>query len=423
MRRSGLSKVISGLVLAGVALTGLQAEDAAAGPSDVCDPVGDALFEAGEAALARDAYIKALTANPQMTCVSARLKVIADVTTNKQAAVDQATCERAKDLADVGKRKEAEALYVEILKGRQEPCAREGLAGLRSEPKAVERARDWLAPIASVSALGATILVAGLALGALVFIAISYSGPVRRLMKRSKILGWPFRPRLGVVAFGATGVKIGVSSGVTGLVRMHLSHLAKKQQQGGSDYRLDRITGVEGIATAVGGLAALAPQFKALSALITAVPQLARLPRYKLHGELQEATGAGAGLTVILDKQHSQGEGATLWTRATPADAAGYQALAAGAAGWADFLIREREGLQRPAYTNNAEGYAYLRTGIQLELDEQKENARRAYVSAVKADPSNVAALLNLSVAEAWNQDYDEAINLLEMAESVLEGQ
>lgn len=411
-------------ILVGVLALGASfAPFAGAAPPVPCSPAADALLAAEQTKAATDAYVKALTAQPQLRCATRRLKAIAAKTKADASSSAKDGCTRAADLAGVGKRKEAEAKYVEILKSRDEECARSGLEELRADPSWIEDLRDWMAPIASALALGAILLLGGLAILGALFVAMTYWSWTRHRLSRTPFIRWAFRPRVGVTAFTDAGVTPPIGSGVTGLVRMHLRRLARRQEQGGSDYRLDRITGTEGIATAVGRLAGLAPQFKALSALLAVIPQLARLPRYTVNGALQNGTvsAGGAGLTVILDEQHMQGEGVTLWSHTSNIDGPAYQSLAAGAAGWTDFLIRQREGFERPSYTTSAESYAYLRTGVQLEAEGREGEARSAYMSAVKVDPANVGALLNLSVAAAREGQFADAITWLEIAQSVLE--
>jgi tetratricopeptide (TPR) repeat protein len=388
----------------------------------VCDPTADALLDAGERTLARDAYAKALSANPTLRCAVTRLAAIRARENITESAKAKAKCDRAQDLADVGKEKEAEALYVEVLKTRDEQCAREGLTDLRSDAwwteDALQDANDWLAAASAAFALLATFMLILAAIGALIIVGITYFGRFGRRFGRFFL-----RTRLGVGVFTDGGVDPPIGAGVTNLVRIHLRRMALKQEQGGSDYGLDRVTGIEGIAKSIGGLADLAPQFKALSALLLAIPSLGRFPRYTLNGSLQRGTPRGAGLTVILDHQRWQGEGITLWSQTT-ADAASYQALAAGAAAWTDFLVREQtEQEQTTPFTKDAESYAYLRTGFQLERDDRRADARCAYVSAIRADPTNVAALLNLSVAAARDGDLQDAVTWLRTAKDLLDAE
>lgn len=411
--------VAGGVAAAALYFTVVPQNSAAQGP--VCVPTADALVAARQYAKATEAYIKALGEDPKRACAVEMLKAID--ARSKRDAEDAATagCARAADLERAGRRTDATAKYLEILKARDKRCARDGLKQLRTDPEPIEDLRDWMAPIASALGLAAILTLAALVIGAAVFVALSYWARARRVLKEMPVIGKAFAPRVEVAAFGEGGATPAVAGGVTNLTRMHLRRLARRQEEGGSDYRLDRITGVEGVAKAVGRLADLAPQLKTFSALLSAVPQLARLPRYTVNGSLQALSVDRAGLTVILDHQHQQGEGVTLWSSAKANDPSAHQALAAGAAAWADFMIREREGVRGPAITGSGESYAYLRTGVQLEGDGRGDEARGAYLAAVRIDPTNTGALLNLSVGEARRGDFASAVTWLEMALSVAE--
>src|SRR5262249_17600234 len=141
------------------------------------------------------------------------------------------------------------------------------------------------------------LVIVGAVLGA-IFVWLTYWRHAREWMKQQPLLRRSFRPRLAVTAFddgGADPATIG--SGVTALVRQHLYRLARLQEAN-ADYMLDRLTATEDVASAVGELGDLAPQFKAFSALLTVIPQLARLPRYSLGGALQASGQLGGGITM-----------------------------------------------------------------------------------------------------------------------------
>ena len=102
-------------------------------------------------------------------------------------------------------------------------------------------------------------------------------------------------------------------------------------------------------------------------------------------------------------------------------DAGTYHAIAAGAAGWADYTIREREQLEKTRFVKNAQSFAYLRCGLQLQDDGRDDDARIAYRDAVSADEANVAALLNLAVLDAARGEYPAAIQWLRDAKRAVE--
>lgn len=337
------------------------------------------------------------------------------------AATAAATpCGGADALASAGESSPAKAVYSRLLlKNPQQACATQGLEALNKKSWSTN-VRDWLGQVTAILALAALgFTIAFAAVGAL-FAALTYLRPVRNWMRRRRILRKLFRPRLAISIFDDGGAPAALGGGVTVLIREQLAELSG-QQDADPNYTLDRLTATEDVAAVVGKLGDVAPQFKSLSAVLTVIPQLARLPRYTLNGALQAAGQMGGGITAILDEQHAASEGSTLWSRASTTDAGTYHALAAGTAGWADYTIRGREQVPVTRFTGSADSFGHLRSGLQLEEDGRLGEARTAYVSAVRADATNVAALLNLAVLDARGNRFTDAIGWLWVARDVLE--
>jgi tetratricopeptide (TPR) repeat protein len=187
--------------------------------------------------------------------------------------------------------------------------------------------------------------------------------------------------------------------------------------------RIDSTGGVESIAKAIGGLGELAPQAKGAAGLLTAVPALARTPRYSIDGTLQLAGVAGDGLTVNLKERGSLTATTTFWWRPPtgPGSPDAYSQLAAAAAGWADFLIREREALERSGLTRDAMSFGYFHAGVELDRAGRLDAAHDTYLEALDHDDENIGALLNLGLLYAREQKYERALEVFTRAVGVAE--
>src|SRR5207248_8707477 len=95
--------------------------------------------------------------------------------------------------------------------------------------------------------------------------------------------------------------------------------------------------------------------------------------------------------------------------------------LASVAAGWADFRLRQVEGLERPEGFATAEGYGHFRAGVALERDGRYGQAHDAYRTALMKDRSSVPALLNLARLEGRSHHYADAAELLRSAIRILD--
>jgi tetratricopeptide (TPR) repeat protein len=346
-------------------------------------------------------------------------------------------CAAADALNEAGAIKAAQAAYVKALSRTPAlKCASDGLKKLTTSDESFsKKAKDWLTNVTGALALLATLLLIVAGFFGLVFVLLTYWWLTRKALAKTPFIKRLFRPRLGVVAFKDGGEDPAVGAGVTALVRMHLRRLSESSTQTRDRIILDRVTGTEQISSAIKGLGDVAPQLKALTALLSAVPQLARLPRYAVTGTVQAAGTWGAGITVILDEQHLPGAATTLWAWKPPSgtgtsssgtgtptsDAATYHALAAGAASWADFELRRRQRMSRPSWTTEPDSYAYTRVGDALELQGHVDDARVVYERALGLDPANVGAVINLAGLQARGRNLEETVELLEYAADVLE--
>jgi hypothetical protein len=247
--------------------------------------------------------------------------------------------------------------------------------------------------------VGAALLV--LALLAAAFSLATHSSRIRRGLRRVWFVGRFFQPSVSVGTIddsAATGHGVAVS----GLIGLALRRLSSD----GGGVTLDVITGAESFGDSVAKLGDVAPQFKALGAILGFITDTAAWPRYQLSGALEPDAGQGLGLTLALDKKQSAIDG-TLLTReplngSASASAAALEMLAMVAAGWAEYAIRWTD-VKKPAdvekvfdYNAKPRSYAYLRAGSVLEFLGHKADAIQAYRQAVREDGTNAGALANL---------------------------
>ena len=396
--------------------------------------IAQSLKKAGRREAARRALAAGLKRNAMLPCAVHGLKTLAkeDAAAALAAAKAERTkataqllakCRRADALAEAGAKDEAAAIYTSILEERNLPCASEGLAATKAKSRP-ERLEAWLTQWTSIlgGLAGFIALVAALALLAFatVFTLLTRPRRSRKWLAAHRPTSKLFRPQLKLEAFADGSKGEASADAMTELVRAKLNDLASPAG-GTGEFVLDRRTGNEDLGAAVGELSDLAPQFKVLSAVVSVFLAFARLPRYTLSGALQAIGPLGGGMTLCLTEQKAQEDVFTLWSRDSTTGPGQYQAMAAGAAAWTDFQIRGHQGIELPSVTSSAASYAQLNVGLQLELEQRKAEAMRAYRLAYTESPDNVAALLNLAVLDARANDYDRALHWLAIAKRVIE--
>jgi tetratricopeptide (TPR) repeat protein len=411
-----LVAIVAGVVLS-VLATGTADASAAAPPC----ASADALQAAGQTDEAIKQYVSLLKKQPELACALAGLRAIATASDARDQASTMAKCDAADELADADERDAAKALYIEALKAG-DSCGRAGLDLLDETRPWHERWKDRLGDATSGLAVLATPLIVALLLVAFLYAILTYIGPFRRRWRRLRFLGHPLQPRLRIGEFD-DGSNPSMSESVAGVLRSTLSALGRDQQRNRDDYRLDVATGAEGIDTAVASLGDVAPQFKAIAGVLTFARQIARSPRYELYGAVQRPRGECCGLTVSLDRVRGSASTSTLWDDEKPKEAdrpVRVYYLAAVAAGWADFRLRQREQLELPEGFKTAESYGHFRAGVESERHEDYVGAFNAYRNALLHDRRNVPALLNLARLEGRSHHYPRARKLLDYAIDVL---
>lgn len=357
---------------------------------------------------AKEEYLDVLRGDPKSKCAIDGLKAI-----NTAAAKSATSCDAANALREEGQDDAAKTAYQEVLKADPtSKCAKEGLDALDDGDTPLEWTktvlREVLFPIAVLVLLPL----------AFAFVLLAQFERPRKLFIRNKWIDRLLAPRVRVQDIEDAGADPAIGKGITARVRETLV-------KPGGPYRLDRISGREGLDSAVEAVEEVAPQLKTLSSLTKALAWI--LPRARLTtvGTLQARGAQGAGVTVSVEGTRAD-PATTIWTgpeaEASDDDSTDrFQSLAVPAAAWIDYEVRETLDEPKPSVTNSARSYALLQGGLDSVRRGDDEAGIRFYSAAIDDDPRNAAALVNLANLRARNEkDWDEALYLLERAIEIL---
>jgi tetratricopeptide (TPR) repeat protein len=253
---------------------------------------------------------------------------------------------------------------------------------------------DWIAHwtklLGALAVAGlAGVLVIGSAFGLATRLLV-----VRRAVRRVPLVGRLLQPRvsLGTFADGGGGADP-LPAGVQALVDNALQRLTSADRS----VRLGRSSGTDSASDTIGRLGDLAPQFKALAAIVGFVARISALPVYTVNGTLQGDAGAGLGLTLTLDRGRHAADAARLVRKKKREKVeATYQVLALVAAGWIDYAIRKDARLDFD-FVASPRSIGYFRAGVVLQSLGREDDAMRAYDEALRIDGTNVGALVNLA--------------------------
>lgn len=347
---------------------------------------------------------------------------------------DQRTqCAAAQTLAGLGRDSDAEALYLALAKVGV-PCKGATVALRPGWKSRVETfITDWSKVIGALA--GAALL--GVLLLASAFSLATHSRRARRALRHLWLVGRLLQPSVSVKDFdGSVG---GANDGpaTSALVGMGLRRICsegkpsrvrtgRKLRRIRSDDQavgLDVITGAESFGDTVAKLGDVAPQFKALGAILSFVTQTAAWPRYQLGGTLEPDGGHGPGMTLALDRRQRAADGTVLWRKPGTGENAEnvLQQLALVAAGWTEWAVRNDEMPEGFDYQSKPRSYAYLRAGAVMEYLGHPEDAVDAYQEAVRQDSTNAGALANLGRIYGRGGRDADAESLLKAAVLALE--
>jgi tetratricopeptide (TPR) repeat protein len=351
----------------------------------------DAALAAGDLSQARAKYLDALASGGE-ECAVPGLKQLA----REDGAVAK-LCAQGKALAAEGHKTAANRRYAAALRldGKSE-CATKGLEPKKAESKDekgwVARAAEWTTEL---SKLLGTAIAAVLLGAALLLIAIL-------IWRRRK-------PSLAIEPFADGAVEPKVGAAVAGLVEGHLTAVGDRKGQN-DGLLLDLVVADtelmatnKDLETALKGLAEVS-QLKLLVAVVGLADRL-RGTHLVAKGELAPAGQQGHGVVVALQSEKDGLEARTaLWRKderprrqqGDAKDPTPYYDLAEPAAAWIQFETAcSLDGRVR-FITRSAHSFSLLAQGVAAQRKLDQEAAAEHYAAALRDDPENVAALLNL---------------------------
>lgn len=355
-----------------------------------CAAADDALA-AGDLALARAKYLDALASGGEKCAVPGLQKIA-----RKEAAATT-LCAQGKALAAEDRKTAANRRYAAALRldGNSE-CATKGLEPKKAEDKdekgRIAKAAEWMTDLSKL--LGTAIVTFLLGVAALLI----------------GILIWRRRkPSLAIEPFADGAVEPKIGAAVAGLVEGHLTALGDRKGQN-DGVLLDLVVADtelmatnKDLETALKGLAEVS-QLKLLVAVVGLADRL-RGKHLVAKGELAPAGQQGHGVVVALQSEKDGLEARTaLWRKderprrqqGDAKDPTPYYDLAEPAAAWIQYETAcSLDGRVR-LITRSAHSFSLLAQGVAAQRKLDQEAAAEHYATALRDDPENVAALLNL---------------------------
>lgn len=397
----------------------------------------DELLAEGRLSRAEKQYRSVLAADPSAGCATTGL--------NRITAAERAEkrfCEQGEKLAEAGKDEAAEVRYTRALdENVGSKCAKAGLAeGSGSFWQSVADADEDLAHLPSL--LGNALLILA---GSVAIVGIVWTLVRRR--RRSLVI----RP------FGDDAVKPPLGAGMAGLVEQQLKALSHaKRRAAGDDLDPDFLaTDVEllaedrKLADAVGRVSEVSQLSLAL-AIFDLADRILPARRHLVAAELLPPGARGEGVSLAVYRHNSLWARGSLWHeevkewlpgatedaegRETPTaaskdekgeqvqDPGPYYDLAVPAAWWVQYEVARSTDSSVSLITADARSFALLGAGIALQREGEDTAAVEAYEEALKVDPDNVVAKVNLAGLRARLLGrYRNSVVLLEEALATLE--
>jgi tetratricopeptide (TPR) repeat protein len=351
----------------------------------------NAALAAGDLTQARAKYLDALASGGEKCAVPGLQKVA-----RKEAAA-RTLCAQGKALAAEDRKTAANRRYAAALRldGNSE-CATKGLEPKKAEDKdeksRIAKAAEWMTDLSKL--LGTAIVTFLLGVAALLI----------------GILIWRRRkPSLAIEPFADGAVEPKIGAAVAGLIEGHLTALGDRKGQN-DGLLLDLVVADtelmatnKDLETALKGLAEVS-QLKLLVAVVGLADRL-RGTHLVAKGELAPAGQLGHGVVVALQSEKDGLEARTaLWRKderprrrqSDAKDPAPYYDLAEPAAAWIQYETAcSLDGRVR-LITRSAHSFSLLAQGVAAQRKLDQEAAAEHYATALRDDPENVAALLNL---------------------------
>jgi tetratricopeptide (TPR) repeat protein len=379
----------------------------------------DALFDAGDLAAARSAY---LALPGDTACVTDGLASIRDVTRE---------CQEGRRLLDAHRRDDALAAYKKALETNPEAsCAQVGVQA--TGPAVLTRT------LTTVSDALPLILVALLILGVVV-LGILLLGHFRRIgafFARVPIVGNWLRPRLTIASLDDDAVGFKVGGPMAGRIKERLQSFREAAlRREIDDYDLDIDDADEefaelvsaddsGFRSALNKLSAAADQTKVLAGIADLLFGMLPITRLTIAGVIEPPDPTGAALTISLERNARLLASARLAGKALDQDpkAGDYLQLSEEAAVWTQYVVAcalKRE----PVDELNAKSFALARAGVGRQLDGDEAGAQGFYEQAIELNPRNWAARVNLALLLARRaNNFEVAIAMLEETLLEMEG-
>lgn len=382
----------------------------------------DANRDKGELEKALHEYLDLLAADPSIPCA-----VDGAVGIERALRAEERLCKEGASLAASDQAAAARRRYARALtRNPGSSCASKGLApatGEKEEKGSVETAVDDLTNFWKLAGL----------IAASVLVPIALLLLLRAWWQRRK-------PSLALEAFTDSAVEPKVGSGVTGLVEKRLNELSARRGDKRDNYALDvvatdveLVAANEGLETALGKLADV-PQ---LSIAVAILGMLDRIGggRHVVKGELVPPGDHGHGALLGLQAgPRLQAKGA-IWDsgrpRLAPAAAgataegpspAPYYGLVEPIAAWIQYEVARSVDAGVALITNSPKSFGLFSQALLDHRAERYELAAQGYGEALRADPGNVGALVNLSGLLARREKrFTDALILLIRAWTVLE--
>lgn len=356
---------------------------------------------------AEASYLEALKTPAGVKCAARGLEHLAGVPKKPRIGF----CVRALALAEAGQKEKAEAAYVGILETKPgSECAKEGLKKL----KGGEDTWGWLTTAAkNITSLFVVLGLALVAVLLLLQVAVWALTAIPGLRNR-KPVRLLVRSGLEVNSLDDGWMAQRMGPQVASLVREQIT-----PKHGGPKV----VTGYSELSDNLKPLGEISSEAKALVTVATFLASIRRRERFEVIGALEPSGDNGPGVSVELVCEKSHLASTTLWGKdfgAPAGEAVAFQRLAVPAAGWIEHNIAKNLKTDDELLSKDPYSWALFKAGLAWQAKGESSKAVALYDRALRKDPENIGALINLSVIRMVARDYQEAEKLMGAALSLL---
>jgi tetratricopeptide (TPR) repeat protein len=323
------------------------------------------------------------------------------------AAPPSPTCRSGAALLAAGEKAQAEKIFVQVLQAHPAAvCASDALKKINAPSgtsfgDVADDVANWI-PKLLILLLAA---VAAVFVGAIVLGRI---GVIRRLMLRIPYVGDLVAPRLSIAAFddSCLGDTAKVGEALAARTKAWYQHY-RQALDDTSGYDLDYgssseafadiVSGTSGFEDAIDKAKDISDQSKTVAALLGVLYALLPIRKISIAAVLDTGTTNAVSATLTLQDGNRQAAAATLSASASASPTlVEYSRLARPSALWIHYetaRLRTTEELGPDA----AASFAFLREGLDRQFEGKVDLAKLAYERALRIDPKNWAARLNLA--------------------------